>query len=272
MTSANDRPELLARLAEGIADLTSSASWQHYLDVQGRFHRYSFKNALLITLQRQDATQVAGFNAWRKLDRTVRKGEKAIWVLAPMMYKKENADNGDDDRVVRGFKFVPVFDVAQTEGADLPSVCRRITGEDTGGNFSKLLRVASSIGFRVEDHEFDGRTNGDCCHAECRIRVEANNSPAQRVKTLAHELAHALLHETFESRALAEMEAESIAYIICNGLGIDSGDYSFGYVATWAGGGKQAIAGIEASCRRIQQTATTVLNACETPQASRQAA
>ena len=99
----------------------------------------------------------------------------------------------------------------------------------------ELVNVARSIGFTVEDHEFNGSANGDCCHADHRIRVETTNTPAQRVKTLAHELAHALLHESYDNRALAELEAESTAYVVCQVLGIDSGDYSFGYVATWAG-------------------------------------
>ena len=105
--------------------------------------------------------------------------------------------------------------------------------------------------------------NGDCTHSEHRIRVETRNTPAQRVKTLAHEIAHALLHEQFDSRALAELEAESTAYVVCQSLGLDSSDYSFGYVATWAGGGEQAIAGIKASCERIQRTAATILRAFE---------
>ncbi len=156
-----------------------------------------------------------------------------------------------------------MFDVAQTDGEELPSICKRLAGEDPEGHYATLLTVAASIGFTVEDHEFDGSTNGDCCHSEHRIRVETRNTPAQRVKTLAHEIAHALLHETFDSRALAELEAESTAYVVCQTLGIDSSDYSFGYVATWAGGGDQAIAGIKASCERIQRSASTILRAFE---------
>ncbi|MGH9205892.1 MAG: ImmA/IrrE family metallo-endopeptidase, partial [Acidimicrobiales bacterium] len=118
----------------------------------------------------------------------------------------------------------------------------------------------------VEDHEFAGSTNGDCCYAARRIRVELSNSPAQRVKTLAHELAHALLHETFDNRALAELEAESTAYVVCRALGIDSSDYSFAYASTWAGGGDEAIAGIKASCERIQKAAATILRSFELPE------
>jgi len=96
-----------------------------------------------------------------------------------------------------------------------------------------------------------------------RIRIELRNTPVQQVKTLAHEIAHALLHEKFESRALAELETEPVAYVVCQSIGIDSSDYSFGYVATWAGGGDQAAFGIKASGERIQKTAATILRAFE---------
>lgn len=267
MTAMNNHPELIEKLAEGISNLTSSEEWQHYLSFQSRFHRYSFNNVLLIAAQCREASQVAGFNAWRKMNRYVRKGEKAIWILAPMVYKNAEAEGGEKDeaarRIIRGFKWVPVFDVAQTDGEDLPAICNRLDGEDPAGHYTTLLQVARSIGFSVEDHEFDGSANGDCAHSEHRIRVEPRNTPAQRVKTLAHEIAHALLHESFDSRALAELEAESTAYVVCQALEIDSSDYSFGYVATWAGGGEQAIAGIKASCERIQRAAATILRAFE---------
>ena len=263
MTAKNNHPELIEKLAEGISNLTTSEEWQCHLDFQSKFHRYSFNNVLLIAAQCHEASQVAGFNAWRKMNRFVRKGEKAIWILAPMVYKNADAEDGEDDRVIRGFKFVPVFDVAQTDGEELPTICNRLDGDDPAGHYTTLLGVARSVGFTVEDHEFNGTTNGDCTHSEHRIRVETRNTPAQRVKTLAHEIAHALLHEQFDSRALAELEAESTAYVVCQALGIDSSDYSFGYVATWAGGGEQAIAGIKASCERIQRTAATILRAFE---------
>ena len=263
MMAKNNHPELVAQLTAGISTLTSSEEWQRHLDFQSRFHHYSFGNVLLIAAQCHEATRVAGFNAWRKLNRFVRKGEKAIWVLAPMVYKNADAEDGENDRVIRGFKFVPVFDIAQTDGEELPSICNRLEGDDPKGRYAQLVTVAQSIGFTVEVHEFNGSANGDCCHAEHRIRVETTNTPAQRVKTLAHELAHALLHESYDNRALAELEAESTAYVVCQTLGIDSGDYSFGYVATWAGDGEQAIAGIRASCDRIQKSAAAILQALE---------
>lgn len=261
MTAKNDHAELIAQLMEGIGTLTSSGEWRHYLEFQSRFHQYSFGNALLISAQCHQASRVAGFNAWRRLNRFVRKGERAIWVLAPMIYK--NLDEAETVRVIRGFKFVPVFDVTQTDGEELPSICDRLYGDDPKGLYAQLLTVARTIGFTVGDHEFKGSENGDCCHAQHRIHVETTNTPAQRVKTLAHELTHALLHEHYENRALAELEAESTAYVVCHAMGLDSGDYSFGYVATWAGGGDQAIAGIRSSCDRIQKTAAFILQSFE---------
>jgi antirestriction protein ArdC len=272
MTAKNNHPELIDQLTAGIANLTSSTEWQHYLDFQSRFHRYSFGNVLLIAAQCHEATRVAGFNAWRKMNRFVRKGEKAIWILAPMVYKNADAEGGENDRVIRGFKFVGVFDVAQTDGEELPSICNRIDGDDPAGHYARLVTVAESIGFSVEDHEFGGSTNGDCTYDRHRIRVETQNTPAQRVKTLAHEITHALLHEGYKDRALAELEAESTAYVVCQSLGIDSSDYSFGYVATWAGGGEEAIAGIKASGERIQKSAATILRAFDPTSDEREAA
>ena len=263
MTTTNNRPDLLARLTDGISQLTTSEQWQRYLDFQGRFHRYSANNVVLISMQCPEASRVAGFNAWRKMGRFVRKGEKAIWILAPMVYKQAEAADGDDERVIRGFKPVAVFDVSQTDGEELPEVCNRLTGDAPAEIFDTLRSFAHGIGFSVEDAELPGSVNGDCSHSERRIRVEVSNSPAQRVKTLAHELAHALLHEQYDNRPLAELEAESVAYVTCQALGVDSSDYSFGYVATWAGDGDKAIASIKASCELIQKAAAEMLRPFE---------
>ncbi len=257
--TGNDRHQALVdKLLEGIEALTSSERWQGYLDCQSRFHHYSYRNAMLVHLQRPSASQVAGFRAWRKLGRSVRKGEKAIWILAPML---SHRDGDDDEAVVRGFKFVPVFDVTQTDGRALPSVCDRLVGDDPDDVFPALRAVGESLGFHVVDHDFDGSVNGDCSHLERRIRIELRNSPLQRVKTLAHELAHALLHAEVEDRSVAELEAESVAYVVCQALGLETGGYSFGYVTSWAGGGDSAISGIRSSCSRIQSASAEVLEA-----------
>jgi hypothetical protein len=180
-----------------------------------------------------------------------------------MVGRRTNPAEGVDEPVVRGFKYVPVFDISQTEGEDPPAVCARLSGDDPDDLFDQLVAVARSIGFTVEDHEFGATTSGDCSPSDHRIRVESRNPPAQRVKTLAHELAHALLHDRAEDRGLAELEAESTAYVVCQTFGMDTSDYSFGYVATWAGGGAQAIMGIKTSCDRIQKAAAFILGAVE---------
>jgi antirestriction protein ArdC len=235
--------------------------WRRYLEFQSRFHRYSYANALLIAAQFPAATQVAGYATWRRLHRVVKRGERAIWILAPIRRRSAADAEGETVEPVRGFRAVAVFDHSQTEGAPAPAAFVRLGGGDPGGAYARLAAVAGSLGFSVEETRLSAGSNGDCSHARRLIRVEERNAPAQQVKTLAHELAHALLHEQFASRALAELEAESAAYVICAALGIDSGDYSFGYLATWAGGGADAVAAIKSSCARIQRAARGVLDA-----------
>ena len=255
--------EVLDELISGIAELASSDRWQAWLAVQSRFHRYSFTNTLLIHLQRPDATKVAGFHAWRLLDRSVRKGEKAIWILAPVTRKATTEDTDNDDtaaqRVVVGFKAVAVFDIAQTDGCELPTIVAHLQGDDACNAYGQLVGVAQTLAYTVEDAEFTDARNGDCTFALQRIRVASDRSAAQRIKTLAHEIAHAILHEGAPDRAIAELEAESIAYIVCHQIDIASGEYSFGYVTAWAGGGEDAIAAIKTSGNRIQRTADEIL-------------
>ena len=260
MCPTERRSQLLDQLSEGISALTASDEWIRHLDVQSRFHHYSFGNVVLITAQFPGASRVAGFRAWVKLGRTVRKGEKAIWILAPMRVKKTAEDGSGEDRVIAGFRHVPVFDVSQTEGEELPSVCRKLVGDEPATSFARLVEAAGLLGYSVEPTELPIGVNGDCSFELRRIRVERRNSSAQQVKTLAHEIAHALLHQGRPDRRLAELEAESTAYVVCHHLGVDSGSYTFGYVTTWAGGGDAAIAGIKASGSRIQGAAAAILD------------
>jgi antirestriction protein ArdC len=258
-----DRDHLLDALTEGIRALTTSTAWRTHLEVQGRFHRYSFANALLICRQDPGASRVAGFATWKSLGRAVRKGERAIWILAPMTGRRTRTAEGEERRPILGFRPVAVFDVAQTDGEPLPDVCRTLEGDDPAAWFGLLADRASRLGYTVETTELPGATNGDCSFARRRIRVECRNDPAQQVKTLAHELAHALLHEGIDDRPLAELEAESTAFVVCHTLGLDTSGYTFGYVASWAGGGPEAIARIKSSGARIQQAASVILDSFE---------
>lgn len=265
-----DYSELLEGLSVGIANLTTSEKWTQYLDVQSKFYRYSPNNVMLILLQNPYATRVAGYNAWKALDRQVMAKESALRILAPMRYKREDPPEGEDAREIRGFKLVPVFDISQTEGPDLPDVVSKLEGLAPEGVFVKLTEFAHGIGFRVERPEsLESGANGDTTHSEGRIRVVSSNSEAQQAKTLAHEIAHALLHDPGVEatkdleRGLKELEAESAAYVICTALGMETSDYSFGYVASWAGGAPEALQGIKTSTGRIQRAATAVLKTLE---------
>jgi hypothetical protein len=263
------RGDLTASLADGVARLTTSCEWERYLDYQTVFPRYSFGNVLLIAAQYPGATRVAGFSTWRSLGRWVRRGESAIWIFAPLRrrasgrHQHEVVDEGAVGREaseVTGFRRVAVFDVAQTDGTPAPEVVHRLVGPDRAGTYPRLSTYARSLGYVVDDVTLDGVSNGECDFARRRIRVEVRNAPAQRTKTLAHELAHALLHEHESDRALAELEAESIAYLVCRAVGLDTGEYSFGYVASWAGGGDAALLAIRRSGERISRTAKVVID------------
>ncbi len=267
-----DREDIIKRLEAGIAELTSSEAWIAYLDVQRRFHRYSANNVLLIHLQRPEATRVAGFRRWLELGRHVRKGEKGIAILAPIVHrtKVRDEETGEEQVVTgapRNFRVAHVFDVSQTDGDDLPEApFQRLSGEDTTGSYTRLATVARSIGYTVEEDFLPAQRNGDCNFVDHRIRIEVSNEPAMQVKTLCHELAHALLHDPAGytgNRDLAELEAESVAYVVGDGLGLDTGAYSFGYVAGWSGGGAEAIRGIAASAQRISRAARQILDALD---------
>ncbi|HUZ08633.1 MAG TPA: ArdC-like ssDNA-binding domain-containing protein [Acidimicrobiales bacterium] len=256
-------------LTEGVEHLGTTGAWEQYLRAARTFHTYSFNNVLLLTLQNPRATRVAGFHAWRKLGRSVSRGEKALWVLAPITRRRSDGadeqDGTDAERTTSprqpvGFRAVPVWDVSQTEGEPLPELATRLLGDDPLDAYAALTSVAQSLGYRVEDADLPGARNGDCTFDLRRIRVHVDNSPAQRTKTLAHEIAHAMLHEGCSDRARAELEAESVAFVVCAELELDSSAYSFGYVTTWAGGTDEAIAGIKASGARIQSTVHSILS------------
>jgi len=262
--------DLLESLSDGITQLVTSEKWTQYLDVQSRFPTYSPNNAMLIMLQNPYATRVAGYSAWQALDHQVMAKESALRIFAPMKYKRDDAPEGERASEVRGFKLVPVFDISQTEGPELAEALSKLSGLAPEGVFATLTEFANTIGFRVELPEtLESGANGDTTHSLGRIRVVASNSEAQQVKTLAHEIGHALLHDpevpiTKElTRGLMELEAESTAYVICAALGMDTSDYSFGYVAGWAGGAPEAVQGIKASTSRIQRATSAVLRSFE---------
>jgi len=267
--ATNPKTDVLERLREGITNLTSSDQWTQWLDIQRRFHNYSWGNCLLIALQRPDATRIAGYRRWQEMGRHVLKGEKGIAILAPIIYRnKIESEDAETDAISHGvvtaFRPAYVFDVSQTDGEPLPEVTHRLTGPEPRGAFQSLVTVAEGFGFHVELSDSLGSTNGDFNFDLNRIRINENVEAAQAVKTLAHEIGHGLLHrpETYPAdatRGLLELEAESVAYVVCSELGLDSSQYSFGYVAGWAGGGEAASKLISSSAQRINLAARKIL-------------
>lgn len=261
--------DVIDQLRQGVATLTSTDQWTRWLRVQRRFHHYSWGNCLLILMQRPDATRVAGYHTWSSVGRQVRKGEHGIAILAPIVRRLRVEDEDEDGtgRVLVGhptaYRLARVFDIAQTEGESLPEIVSRLIGDDAGSRFAGLVNVAASLGYSVEVSELPGERNGDCTYEMKRIRVRVGLERAQAVKTLAHELAHAILHSEVDcaglTRAVAELEAESVAFVVCDDLGLDSSAYSFGYIATWAGCGDDADKAISASAQRINQAARTII-------------
>ncbi len=235
------------QLVEAVTAIVSGDDWKAMLRTAARFHKYSFFNHLLIFSQRPDATLVAGYRKWQTMNRFVRKGSKGIAILAPCSYKKEIEDPGGGDptvvRVLAGFKIVHVFDISDTDGKPLEGqdVARPLLleGDAPDRAWDSLAAYASEIGYTVE--------LGDCGTANGRADLVAKH---------IHEIAHALVHSDrlMDSREQMEVEAESIAFIVCSVLELDSSGYSFPYVARWSNGDVELI----------QQTGVRVVAAAKT--------
>lgn len=250
--------------------MADPAGWKAFLESAAKFHQYSLHNTLLAISQNPDATLLAGYKDWqRKHGRTVRKGEKAIWIYAPATRRVTEADpdSGEEQKTqqVVGFRPVPVFDYASTEGAPLPQPPRvdstPLDGDAPAGLLDHLAQQITERGFTLDDEQLDGR-DGYTNFTEHRVVVDQNASSRQRALILAHELAHIALGHGGQTRDYhtdnggrrsdMEIEAESVAYIIARHHGItDAGDSAFGYITDWAHG----------DIDKVRATADRVLNA-----------
>lgn len=244
----NNIDDITKKLEEGVKDIFNNGSYEQFLAVMAKFHNYSFNNCVLIAIQMPEATRVAGFKSWENnFKRHVKKGAKAIKILAPIprKYQKE-VEDADGNKVVKeisytAFRAVPVFDISQTEGEELPTICKRLEGSVNG--FADLIAALEKLSpVPVEYNNIQGSANGFYSHADKKIVVDAGLSEQHKVKTLIHEITHAILHnkdtgiaKEADSRT-KEVQAESVAYTVCNWLGFDTSDYSFGYVAAWSEG------------------------------------
>ncbi len=231
---AHKRAESRELIESAARALLSSEGWRRYAETRAAFHRYSANNCMLIAMQRPDATRVAGFRAWQDLGRQVRKGEKSIRVLAPHTFKAEDPSTGDvEERVY--FRAVPVFDIAQTDGEPLPEPpCEPLTGDSHAALLPRLEQFARSIGWTVEYGE-TGHADGYAAPGEQRIRVSSELAePNRRVRTLVHELVHALgIGYREHGREVAEVLTETAAFVACRSLGLDTSGMAIPYVASW---------------------------------------
>jgi hypothetical protein len=244
---------LSAALAEGHSERLSAL-----LKTMAQFHRYSFHNVCLIARQRPDATRVAGFHAWRKLGRFVRKGEKGIAILAPIVGRKESDAADDDSKTVVGFRAAYVFDVAQTDGEALPEPTD--AAGDPGATTDRLKAAIVSRGIAVDYVQELGGALGTSSGG--RIQVLAGMQPASEFMVLAHEFAHELLHHGDDrpsSRDTRELEAEAVAFVVGHANGLDVTDAARDYIHLYRGDG----AALAESLGRIQRTAATILTAIE---------
>ena len=189
------------KLQTAVELIVTGDDWQKMLKTAAKFHRYSFNNQLMIMVQRPDATHVAGFNKWKSLGRTVKRGEKGLAIFAPCAYRTKVEDDDGNEKSfqqLRGFRVVHVFDISQTEGEDLPDLDavrpKLLNGEAPDGIWEVLVAQANAAGFEVI-REQRRNENGYCDFLNKKIAVRPDVAPAQALKTLVHELGHALLHE-----------------------------------------------------------------------------
>lgn len=230
-----------------------------YLKAMGRFHRYSVGNAILIQLQKPNATHVTGFWAWQRLGRRVRKGEHGIAIMAPVVWRKKSAaEGGDEDvdsEIVSTFKTAYVFDISQTDGKTLPEFAR--AQGNPGAYLERLERFVSDRRIKLERHE--GLKMAEGVSIGGTILLKANLASAEEFSVLVHELSHEMLHQDPANRPKEKTvrEAEAVAYVVCQGIGLDVNTASSDYIQLYDGDRKTLMASLE----RIQRTAAEILEA-----------
>ena len=255
---------LIEQLEAGHTDALTA-----YLDAMSRFHNYSFGNILEIARQRPTATRVAGFYAWTQLSRKVKKGEKGIRILAPIVGTKRKKDeetakdiNRKNTRVLIGFRNAYVFDVEQTEGAELPAL-REITGT-VGENCDRLISFIEGQGIELSFSEKIAPALGMSYGG--KIVILPGQPEAEEFSTLVHELAHEMLHRAATTKVVRETEAEAIAFVIGKAVGLQTGSASADYIQLYKGNASLLAESLEV----IQQTSGIILAALKPPSAEQE--
>ena len=284
--------EITDKLEEGLKELFESEKYKTYLSTMSKFHNYSFNNTLLITMQKPEATLVAGYQVWQKnFERHVNKGEKAIRILAPAPYKiKEERDKLDPvtgemmidengmpqkeevEVTIPAFRAVSVFDVSQTDGKLIQKLEAQelLSAVEEYEDFVQALINVATVPIGFED--IPGDSKGYFHTEEKRIAVQENMSESQILKTMVHEVVYSMLHnkeinrddlmeEPVKDRNTKEVEAESVAYTVCQHFGIDTSDYSFGYIAGWSSG--KEMNELKSSLDTIRKTVSELITGIE---------
>lgn len=272
MKKTADIEEITKQLETGVKDVFSSEKYAEYLAFVSKFYDYSINNSILIYMQMPTASLVAGFKAWQtKFKRNVKKGEKGIKILAPIPRKFEKVvkDAVTGVETVKeinytDFRAAYVFDVSQTEGEEIPKFVSDLNGNVTGfAEIVEKLKELSPVPVLFE--AFDSPAKGYYSHTEKKIVVQPDMSEQQQLKTLIHEISHAILHNDDDGeqkeadRHTKEVQAESVAYTVCAAMGIDTSEYSFGYVASWSNG--KETKELTASMDVIRKTAKDMIEA-----------
>ena len=276
---ADELHQITDKLEKGVKDVFQSDKYKQFLNVMAKFPRYSVNNTMLIMMQRPDAQLCQSFTGWKQMGRYVKKGEKGISILAPAPYKIEREQTKLDEKgrpvfdadgepvkekvevTIRAFKVVKTFDLSQTDGKELPTIGpSELMGNIEG--YPKLLQALQEISpVPVSFELIDGDAKGFYHLEDKKIVVQDGMSEVQTIKTLLHEMAHQKLHDKDNvpeakdiSRNGKEVEAESVAYVVCQHYGINTSDYSFSYVAGWSEG--KETPELKASLDKIRQTAS----------------
>jgi hypothetical protein len=266
-----DREEALRVSDEALQSLSAalkegkSEQLTKYLDTMARFHQYSFSNCMLIFAQKPDASNVAGFGKWKEFNRFVRKGEKGIAILAPLVRKKkdesgsnatDSSKSSSDEKVLFGFRIVYVFDISQTEGEDLPEFAT--LGGDPGSYIDALIGIYQEKGIRLNfDEQLPRDANGMSQGGV--VTIKESLPPPQKFSTMVHELAHEMLHWNDErdnvTKSMRETEAEAVAYVVCRGIGLECSTRASDYIQIWNGDDKLLLRSLD----RIRNVASEVL-------------
>ncbi len=275
LIQAKDSKGLSQLLKDGVKDYFQSDTYKQYLTTMSKFHNYSPRNIQLILMQNPEASHVASFKKWKdEFERSVNKGEKSLRIFAPITLKRRDPktnepllDENGNEQTFMSFKLVPVFDVSQTNGKELPKPIYELEGtyEDYGNLYKSAKEVSEANGVPLSFSKDTKGSNGFYSVTNNEIVIKQGMSEQQTLKTIFHEMAHSDLHnmeklqETPLKRSTAELQAESVAFVVASHYGLDTSEYSFGYLATWTDD-PNGLSDLEGQIKIVQKEADSLIS------------